>query len=677
MNRRNKVTPFPVAGLSEGQNIPEQIEMQVEHEKESKIESVNKTQDKNVIRKESEEKKVIRKESKEEKDKKKDSKTDKNKVKQPKRNYKHRKYFVFLFTLVIWIFSIFLIAGGVWLLFIKDFLKEIVDESGVGVNPAAVILVIGCLVFVIFFVGWLGALRENVAMLKTFCTLLSLLIPTEVTLAIFGFINYQVYVDQLSVMFQTSIRKYQSNEDIGKVVDFIQTYMKCCGIKHADDWNNNEFYNCDRSLNLTNSNKTDGNVILNTGITSNNTLLSNPTSPLTVYCGAPSSCCRSDTDVVITESCGLSAQTARHYENLYDDGCITRLSNWISNNLFVFCGIFAGVAVLQIFLDIFAHTTSNDIKRIKKFLKRIESGDFLPEEYYNKTLVDKSTKYILFATCSFFWMVSLLMIGGSIWAWNEKGLLDGLGFLNFTNFDPIIIIFTLGVVIFLITFFGATGSLRENVVLLRIFYILLGFVIIAEVVIGVLAFLYKEKFIEYFERFMKTAISKYREDPDLQAVIDLVQSYLKCCGAFDITDWDSNIYFLCNSTVQLNGVSYQPAEQCGVPFSCCRTTQSSFEVVNRQCGYGARSPTLPTKTRNELIYIDGCLILFKNWIVSNMTVLAIGGAFLFSCQITPCKMSHDLVKCIEESKLFWKIEEQREIKRLQKLKRQIKEPKEV
>ena len=86
--------------------------------------------------------------------------------------------------------------------------------------------------------------------------------------------------------------------------------MKCCGIKHADDWNNNEFYNCDRSLNLTNSNKTDGNVILKTGITSNNTLLSNPTSPLTVYCGAPSSCCRSDTDVVITESCGLSAQVS-------------------------------------------------------------------------------------------------------------------------------------------------------------------------------------------------------------------------------------------------------------------------------------------------------------------------------------------------------------------------------
>ena len=55
---------------------------------------------------------------------------------------------------------------------------------------------------------------------------------------------------------------------------------------------------------------------------------------------------------------------------------------------------------------------------------------------------------------------------------------------------------------------------------------MLGFVIIAEVVIGVLAFLYKEKFIEYFERFMKTAISKYREDPDLQAVIDLVQSYV-------------------------------------------------------------------------------------------------------------------------------------------------------
>ena len=67
------------------------------------------------------------------------------------------------------------------------------------------------------------------------------------------------------------------------------------------------------------------------------------------------------------------------------------------------------------------------------------------------------------------------------------------------------------------------------------------------------------------ERELDQMIVSYRDDPDLQSLIDWIQKdWLQCCGIKDADDWDLNIYFNKSS----KGLG--SPEAGGVPFSCCQ-----------------------------------------------------------------------------------------------------------
>ncbi len=60
----------------------------------------------------------------------------------------------------------------------------------------------------------------------------------------------------------------------------------------------------------------------------------------------------------------------------------------------------------------------------------------------------------------------------------------------------------------------------------------------------------------------------YRDDPDLQSLIDWIQKdWLQCCGIKDPDDWEINIYFNKSSE------HFGSPEAGGVPFSCCKPRQ--------------------------------------------------------------------------------------------------------
>ena len=60
-------------------------------------------------------------------------------------------------------------------------------------------------------------------------------------------------------------------------------------------------------------------------------------------------------------------------------------------------------------------------------------------------------------------------------------------------------------------------------------------------------------------------IQSYRDDPDLQNMIDWIQrDWLHCCGVNNYRNWESNVYFNCSSKI------VGSVEACGVPASCCR-----------------------------------------------------------------------------------------------------------
>ena len=115
--------------------------------------------------------------------------------------------------------------------------------------------------------------------------------------------------------------------------------------------------------------------------------------------------------------------------------------------------------------------------------------------------------------------------------------------------------------------------------------------------------MYKEKVKDEIKQNLQLMIRNYRDDEDLQDLIDWIQKdWLKCCGIIEPNDWDKNIYFKC--------VSQDPwIESCGVPPSCC---YPDF-MQNRQCGFGVRNKTVGLDTSTK-IYQDGCLKKGEEWL---------------------------------------------------------------
>ncbi|KAI4832446.1 hypothetical protein KUCAC02_015415, partial [Chaenocephalus aceratus] len=234
--------------------------------------------------------------------------------------------------------------------------------------------------------------------------------------------------------------------------------------------------------------------------------------------------------------------------------------------------------------------------------------------------------------------LGLAFLGIGLWAWKEKGVLSNISSItDLGGFDPVWLFLVVGGVMFVLGFAGCIGALRENSFLLKFFSVFLGIIFFLELTAGVLAFVFKDWIKDQLNFFINNNIRAYRDDIDLQNLIDFTQEYWECCGAFGADDWNLNIYFNCTDT--------NPSrEKCGVPFSCC-TKDPAEDVINTQCGYDIRAK--PDSEQRTFIYIKGCVPQFEKWLQENLTVVAgifIGIALL---QIFGICLAQNLVSDIE------------------------------
>lgn len=220
----------------------------------------------------------------------------------------------------------------------------------------------------------------------------------------------------------------------------------------------------------------------------------------------------------------------------------------------------------------------------------------------------------------------------------SQGVLSNISSItDLGGFDPVWLFLVVGGVMFILGFAGCIGALRENSFLLKFvrlpyptfqqigpiyssrdpvvvpvalvacweqcwcflqFSVFLGIIFFLELTAGVLAFVFKDWIKDQLNFFINNNIRAYRDDIDLQNLIDFTQEYVsmcflkcavpnpprcwlymgsitsvfssvsaftlkwECCGAFGADDWNLNIYFNCTD-------SNPSREKCGVPFSCC------------------------------------------------------------------------------------------------------------
>ncbi|MBN3295780.1 tetraspanin-14 [Amia ocellicauda] len=235
---------------------------------------------------------------------------------------------------------------------------------------------------------------------------------------------------------------------------------------------------------------------------------------------------------------------------------------------------------------------------------------------YENTEVSCCYKYLMFSYNIIFWLAGAAFIAIGFWAWSEKGvLLDLTQVTRMHGFDPVWVVLVVGTVTFILGFAGCVGALRENICLLKFFSGLIGFIFFLELTAAVLAFVFQDPLRDWISDFFLTNLRGYREDIDLQNLIDSLQKLNSCCGAQTPDDWDLNVYFNCTD---LN----PSRERCGVPFSCCLIDPADV-VVNTQCGYDVRSKK---STWNNFIYVKGCIPALEEWLPRNIYIVA--GVFI-------------------------------------------------
>ncbi|XP_034768087.2 tetraspanin-33 isoform X1 [Acipenser ruthenus] len=217
-------------------------------------------------------------------------------------------------------------------------------------------------------------------------------------------------------------------------------------------------------------------------------------------------------------------------------------------------------------------------------------------------------KYTLFACCYIFWVSSAVLISVGIYAKiaKEGGAVDSL------TADPALLLIVVGSFMFIITFFGCFGALRDALNLLNIFAGILVAIIVLQIAAAALGFVFSDLVLIRTEAVMRRGITTYRDDLDLQNLIDFVQKKFQCCGVSQYTDWSHNVYFNC--------VDSNPSlERCGVPYSCCIKNNES--ILNTMCGYGMQS--FKAWSIEDKIHLNGCLKKIGTW--GRQNLLIIGG----------------------------------------------------
>ncbi|XP_029285853.1 tetraspanin-33 [Cottoperca gobio] len=220
----------------------------------------------------------------------------------------------------------------------------------------------------------------------------------------------------------------------------------------------------------------------------------------------------------------------------------------------------------------------------------------------------RGIKYTLFVCCYVFWVVSAILTAVGIYAKiaKEKDVVDTV------TLDPALLLIVVGSVMFLITFLGCFGALRNATCLLKTFLGILVVILLLQIAAGVVGYLFTDMVMERTERLMMKAIVRYREDRDLENAIDFIQKKFQCCGVENYKDWSHNIYFECLDT--------NPSlEACGVPFSCCVHLQNQT-VLNTMCGYGMQQ--LEERLAGQDVFTIGCLERIVWWAKNHLLLVA-------------------------------------------------------
>jgi CD63 antigen len=237
------------------------------------------------------------------------------------------KFLLFGFNIVFFVMGFAMaVAGGVVLGQLGGNAFTAFFEGSLN-YVGAITIVVGVFVMVLAFFGCCGAFMENKCMVKTYATLMIILVIIQIAVVIVasalrGQISKLIEdkVDKTMEEYNPAVSKKANSDAITLAWDTMQQELKCCGLNVAEDWMDNHNY-----YNTTN---------------------------------VPDTCC-----IVVQRECGKGALGSN---TIFSSGCKQALEDWLINNLIVGVGFGVSIFLLQIVGIVFACCLARQIGNYKE-----------------------------------------------------------------------------------------------------------------------------------------------------------------------------------------------------------------------------------------------------------------------------------------------------------------------
>nr|XP_057914846.1 tetraspanin-14 isoform X1 [Doryrhamphus excisus]XP_057914852.1 tetraspanin-14 isoform X1 [Doryrhamphus excisus]XP_057914859.1 tetraspanin-14 isoform X1 [Doryrhamphus excisus]XP_057914868.1 tetraspanin-14 isoform X2 [Doryrhamphus excisus]XP_057914878.1 tetraspanin-14 isoform X1 [Doryrhamphus excisus] len=247
------------------------------------------------------------------------------------------KYIMFTYNIVFWLAGLLLIAAGIWAWSEKGVLQNLSQlTQRSGFDPVWLVLLVGGVSFTLGFAGCVGALRENICLLKFFSGLICFIIFLELGVAVLAVLFQSQLRNWLSDFLLANIKAYETDDDLKNLIDSLQQTRSCCGAEGPKDWDQNPYYGCDKP---------------------------------SLKCGVPFSCCVVDpADSVLNTQCGYGVRKlleSEWAEHIYMKGCMAALEDWLPGNLYTLAGAFLVISLLQIVGIYLAKSLISDIQKVR------------------------------------------------------------------------------------------------------------------------------------------------------------------------------------------------------------------------------------------------------------------------------------------------------------------------
>lgn len=254
------------------------------------------------------------------------------------------KYVLFFTNFVFLLAGIAVTAVGTYVLVLKE--KKVTYFVEFLFDPSCLMCLAGSIMVFAAFFGCGGALRENMAFIRAYYWILSILLLFELIIVIFVFIFYFVedVAQQLKLypenLLRDAIIRYREDVDMRNFIDDLQEFLSCCGVSNNEegfrDWNDNKYFNC-------------------TGVKN----------PIGEQCSVPYSCCIKVAGSNINYQCGYNALTATSTTELAGrintKGCLFAIKGIIESNVWIIGGIIFAVLLPQAILVCMSKTLYDQV----------------------------------------------------------------------------------------------------------------------------------------------------------------------------------------------------------------------------------------------------------------------------------------------------------------------------